>query len=59
MSNRKSTGQRKLSGPCLIFPGKSDFSLEPVLFKKLVNNTMHLITGDIPSNIDVEITVPR
>ncbi|NDY71071.1 sensor histidine kinase [Desulfobacter hydrogenophilus] len=42
----------------LDFSRQSDFSLEPVLFKKLVNNTMHLITGDIPSDIDLEITVP-
>jgi len=41
----------------LDFSRQSDFSLEPVLFKKLVNNTMHLITGDIPSDIDVEINV--
>ena len=42
----------------LDFSRQSDFNLEPVLFKKLVNNTMHLITGDIPSDIDVKITVP-
>ncbi len=42
----------------LDFSRQSDFSLEPVLFKKLVNNTMHLITGDIPSDIEVEIIVP-
>ena len=42
----------------LDFSRQSDFSVETVLFKKLVNNTMHLITGDIPSEIDVEITVP-
>nr|WP_319395509.1 ATP-binding protein [uncultured Desulfobacter sp.] len=42
----------------LDFSRQSDFSVETVLFKKLVNNTMHLITGDIPSEIDVEIAVP-
>ncbi|MCG8552263.1 MAG: ATP-binding protein [Desulfobacterales bacterium] len=42
----------------LDFSRQSDFSVETVVFKKLVNNTMHLITGDIPSEIDVEITVP-
>jgi signal transduction histidine kinase len=42
----------------LDFSRQSDFSVETVLFKKLVNNTMHLITGDIPAEIDVEIAVP-
>jgi signal transduction histidine kinase len=42
----------------LDFSRQSDFSLEQVLFKKLVHNTMHLITGDIPSEIEVEISVP-
>ncbi|WP_321493852.1 HAMP domain-containing sensor histidine kinase [uncultured Desulfobacter sp.] len=42
----------------LDFSRHSDFSIEPILFKKLVNKTMHLISGDIPSEIEVEISVP-
>ncbi len=41
----------------LEFSRQSDFSVEPVHFKALVHKTMHLITGDIPSTIEVQIHV--
>ena len=42
----------------LEFSRQSDFLIEKVIFKNLVQSTMHLISGEIPSNIEVTIDVP-
>lgn len=41
----------------LEFSRQSEFSIEPVVFRNLVKSTMHLITSEIPSDIDVKIDV--
>ncbi len=43
----------------LEFSRQSEFSTEPVLFKNLVGSTMHLISSEIPPDIDVVIDVPK
>ena len=52
------TRSRDIIRALLEFSRQSDFSVEPVQFKALVHKTMHLITGDIPSTIEVVITIP-
>ena len=42
----------------LEFSRQSDFLVEKVVFKNLVHSTMHLISGEIPFNIEVNIEVP-
>lgn len=49
------TRSRDIIRALLEFSRQSDFSVEPVKFRTLVNNTMHLITGEIPANIEVQI----
>lgn len=43
----------------LEFSRQSDFSLTRVVFRRLLQNTMHLISGEIPVNIEVVINVPE
>lgn len=42
----------------LEFSRQSAFTIESVNFLKLVQSTMHLISGEIPANIDIRIEVP-
>ena len=42
----------------LEFSRQSEFSVEPVFFRNLVQSTMHLIAGEIPANIEIVIDVP-
>ncbi|MFO7751912.1 MAG: HAMP domain-containing sensor histidine kinase [Desulfobacteraceae bacterium] len=42
----------------LEFSRQSEFSSGESNFKKLVDNTMYLIKGDIPSNIELKINIP-
>ncbi len=43
----------------LEFSRESEFQVEPILFKTLVQSTMHLISGEIPSDIEITIHVPE
>jgi len=43
----------------LEFSRQSEFQVEAVIFKNLVQSTMHLISGEIPSDIQVTIDVPE
>ena len=42
----------------LEFSRQSEFSVERIFFKSLVQSTMHLITGEIPADIEIKIDVP-
>lgn len=42
----------------LEFSRQSEFSMEPVVFKSLVQSTMHLIAGEIPADIEIELDIP-
>ena len=42
----------------LEFSRQTDFFIENVNFKKLVLSTMHLITGEIPANVEIDIDIP-
>ncbi len=42
----------------LEFSRQSEFSVEAVIFKNLVQSTMHLISGEIPADIEIKIDVP-
>jgi two-component system NtrC family sensor kinase len=42
----------------LEFSRQNEFSVEPVNFKDLIQSTMHLISGEIPSDIQMQIDVP-
>ncbi|MFH1153840.1 MAG: ATP-binding protein [Pseudomonadota bacterium] len=42
----------------LEFSRQSQFSTELVVFENLVRSTMHLIAGEIPAGIEVEINIP-
>ncbi len=43
----------------LEFSRQSEFSTEPVIFRNLVGSTMHLISSEIPPDIDMVIDVPK
>ncbi len=43
----------------LEFSRQNEFSAEVCNFSKLVDNTMHLIKGDIPADIEIDIQVPE
>ncbi len=42
----------------LEFSRQSQFSVEGVIFKNLVKSTMHLIAGEIPGEVEINIDVP-
>jgi len=42
----------------LEFSRQSEFTVERVVFKNLIQSTMHLITGEIPADIEIKIDVP-
>ena len=42
----------------LEFARQSEFSVEEVIFKNLVQSTMHLIAGEIPADVEIKIDVP-
>lgn len=42
----------------LEFSRQTDFFIETVNFKKLVQSTMHLIVGEIPASIEIKIDIP-
>ena len=41
----------------LEFSRQSNFSAEPIRFKTLIQSTMHLISGEIPSDIEVAVEI--
>lgn len=43
----------------LEFSRKGAFNPKPTQFKELINKTIHMIKGDLPSNINLEINVPE
>ncbi len=43
----------------LEFSRQTEFFIEQIDFKKLVQSTMHLISGEIPSNISIKTDIPK
>ncbi len=42
----------------LEFSRKGDFNSKPVVFRELVNKTLYLIKGDVPTKVTLEVDVP-
>ena len=42
----------------LEFSRQSAFTIKPVNFRKLVQNTMRLISGEIPTDVDIRMDIP-